>query len=318
MPDDRWVDPWVDLAGRPEASGARPAGIEVVLWDLLDPLPPDATGRHGADVVVPPYMQTDDRLTRLREVQGLRLVQTLTAGYDGLLPMIPPGVILCIATGVHDASTAELAVGLAIASLRGLGQAALDATTGTWGHGTRPSLADRRVLLIGAGSVGSAIASRLAPFEVELTRVASRARDDASGHLHGVDELPALLPDHDVVVLALPLTDATRGLVGKDFLAAMPDGALLVNVARGPVVDTDALLAELTHGRLLAALDVTDPEPLPPDHPLWLAPNLLISPHVGGNTTAFPPRARALLRDQLARLAEGRPLRNVVPIDSPG
>lgn len=315
MPDDRWVDPWVDLAGRPE-SAARPAGVEVILWDLLDPLAPDTVGSRRADVVVTPYMLQDDRLTRLREVEGLRLVQTLTAGYDGLLPMVPPGATLCVATGVHDASTAELAVGLALASLRGLGQAALDATTGTWGHVTRPSLADRRVLLIGSGHVGSAIAARLAPFEVRLTRMASRARDDASGHLHGVEELPALLPDHDLVVLACPLTEATRGLAGPAFLAAMPDGALLVNVARGPVVNTDALLAELTSGRLRAAMDVTDPEPLPPDHPLWRAPNVLISPHVGGDTTAFPPRARALLRDQLTRLAEGRPLRNVVPLPS--
>ena len=226
VPDDRWWTPWVDLAGGPEVRpDQRPPGIEVILWDLLDPPPPDGAGHPRADVVVTPYMLQDDRLTRLREVEGLRLVQTLTAGYDGVLPMVPPGVSLCIATGVHDASTAELAVGLAIASLRGLGQAAVDALTGTWGHGTRPSLADRRVLLIGSGSVGSAIAARLAPFEVTVTRVASRARDDASGHLHGVDELPVLLPDHDVVVLAVPLTEVTRGLVGPAFLAAMPPTA---------------------------------------------------------------------------------------------
>ncbi|MGZ4651107.1 MAG: NAD(P)-dependent oxidoreductase, partial [Kineosporiaceae bacterium] len=132
------------------------------------------------------------------------------------------------------------------------------------------------------------------------------------GHVHAAGELADLLPRHEVVVLAAPLTDATRGMVDARFLAAMPDGALLVNVSRGPVVVTEALLAELASGRLLAALDVTDPEPLPPDHPLWRAPNVLISPHVGGDTTAFPPRARALLRDQLERYAAGRPLRNVV------
>ncbi len=130
--------------------------------------------------------------------------------------------------------------------------------------------------------------------------------------MHGVDELPALLPAHDVVVLAVPLTDATRGVVDAAFLAALPDGALLVNVARGPVVVTDALVAEVTSGRLLAALDVTDPEPLPTDHPLWRAPGVLISPHVGGDTTAFPPRARRLLREQFDRWAAGEPLANVV------
>jgi phosphoglycerate dehydrogenase-like enzyme len=143
--------------------------------------------------------------------------------------------------------------------------------------------------------------------------VGTRARDDDHGHVHGTDELPALLPRHEVVVLACPLTDATRGLVDAAFLAALPDGALVVNVARGPVVVTDALLAELSTGRLRAALDVTDPEPLPPDHPLWRAANVIVSPHVGGDTSAFPPRARALLADQLTRFAAGTPLRNVVP-----
>jgi phosphoglycerate dehydrogenase-like enzyme len=251
----------------------------------------------------------------LPEVEGLRVLQTLTAGYEGIPERLPPGVTLCTAAGVHDASTAELAVGLAIAVLRGLGQAALDATSGTWAHVTRPSLADRRVLLIGSGSVGSAIAARLAPFEVTVTRVASRARDDAAGHLHGPDELPTLLPRHDMVVVACPLTDATRGMVDAEFLAALPDGALVVNVARGPVVVTDDLLAELTTGRLMAAMDVVDPEPLPADHPLWQAPNVLISPHVGGDTSAFPPRARALLLDQLERMLEGRPLRHVIRRD---
>jgi phosphoglycerate dehydrogenase-like enzyme len=306
VPDDRWSDLWTD---RPDG---QPAGLDLVVWDLVGPVPPDADGRPRADVVVAPYMGALEVIARVAEVEGLRLVQTLTAGYDGMPERIPAGVELAIATGVHDASTAELAVGLTLASLRGLGQAAVDATTGTWRHRTLPSLADRRVLLLGVGSVGAAIADRLAPFEVALTRVGNTARDDAGGHVHGTAELPDLLPEHDVVILVTPLTESTRGLVGKQFLAAMPDGALLVNVARGPVVQTDALLAELTTGRLHAALDVTDPEPLPADHPLWTAPNLLISPHVGGDTTAFPTRARALLRDQLERLADGRPLRNLV------
>jgi phosphoglycerate dehydrogenase-like enzyme len=183
---------------------------------------------------------------------------------------------------------------------------------GEWLTGTRPALADRRVLIVGAGRIASAVADRLAPFEVEVTRVGTRARDDDRGHVHAGEELAELLPRHEVVVLACPLTDATRGMVDAAFLAALPDGALVVNVARGAVVVTDALLAEVSSGRLRAALDVTDPEPLPPDHPLWRAPNVLISPHVGGDTTAFPPRARALLKEQLARFAAGHPLLNVV------
>ena len=301
MPDDRWLDPWV--------AGAGPDGIEVRLWDPMEP-PPEPV--DAVEFVVLPYMRPGPVLDRLRDLPGLRVVQTLTAGYDGVLEALPPGVALTTAAGVHDSSTAELAVGLTIGALRGFGDFVRDGTQGRWDGSTRPALADRRVLLIGAGSVGSAIAARLAPFEVSLTRVATRARDDEHGRVHGVDELPALLPQQDVVILVVPLTDGTRGLVDDAFLAALPDGALVVNVARGPVVDTAALVAELATGRLSAALDVTDPEPLPPDHPLWRLPNALISPHVGGNTTAFPPRARALLRDQLERFAAGRPLRNVV------
>jgi phosphoglycerate dehydrogenase-like enzyme len=304
VPDDRWVDLWPD--------GEDP--VDVVVWAMDDDLPPESLPAGARpELVVLPYMDAGAALPRLPTIEGLEVVQTLTAGYDDVLAHLPAGVTLCTAAGVHDSSTAELAVGLAIAALRGLGDFARAQTVGTWLAGTRPALADRRVLLVGgSGSVGGAITDRFAPFEVVLTRVASRARDDARGHVHGVDELPALLPSHDVVVLAVPLSDATRGLVDAQFLAAMPDGALLVNVARGPVVDTDALVVEVTSGRLRAALDVTDPEPLPVDHPLWRAPGVLVSPHVGGDTTAFPPRARRLLRAQFERWAAGEPLANVV------
>jgi phosphoglycerate dehydrogenase-like enzyme len=296
VPDQRWTGLW--------AGGREP--VELSVWDL------HSACRVDPVLVVLPYMDSTPVLHRLPGLASLQVVQTLTAGYEEVLPALPAGVTLANGAGIHDSSTAELAVGLAIAALRGLGEFARAQTTGSWGSGTRTSLADRRVLLIGAGSVGGAIADRLTPFEVVLTRVASRARDDVRGHVHGVDELPALLPHAEVVVLACPLTEATRGLVDAAFLAALPDGALVVNVARGPVVVTEALLAELVAGRLLAALDVTDPEPLPPRHPLWAAPNLLISPHVGGNSTAFPSRGRALLTDQLERFGSGRPLRNVV------
>jgi phosphoglycerate dehydrogenase-like enzyme len=304
VPDERWLGLWRDS---PQPAGSEP--VEVGVWSMDEDLP---AGARRPGFVVLPYLDARRALPRLGSLRGLEVVQSLTAGYDHVLPHLPAGVTLCTAAGVHDASTAELAVGLAIAGLRGIGEFARAQVDGAWRAGTRPALADRRVLLIGAGSVGAAIADRLAPFEVTVTRVASRARDDARGHLHGTGELALLLPEHDVVVLAVPLTDATRGLVDAAFLAAMPDGALLVNVARGPVVVTDALLVEVSTGRLLAALDVTDPEPLPPEHPLWRAPGLLISPHVGGDTTAFPPRARRLLRSQLERWVAGQPLANVV------
>jgi phosphoglycerate dehydrogenase-like enzyme len=299
VPDERWLDLW-----------DGPAPVELALWDVAGEVPGAADG--GPEIVVPPYLGRDLPLARLAELPRLRVVQTLTAGVDDVLPFMPLGVTLCNATGVHDTSTAELTIGLTIAALRGLGDFARAQTTGTWLSSTRTSLADRRVLLIGAGSVGRAILDRLAAFEVSVTRVATTARVDDVGPVHGVGELAQLLRSHDVVILIVPLTPSTRGMVDAAFLAAMPDGALLVNVARGPVVDTEALVAEVSSGRLAAALDVTDPEPLPVDHPLWRAPNVLISPHVGGNSTAFVPRARALLRRQFEAYAAGEPLANVV------
>ena len=178
----------------------------------------------------------------------------------------------------------------------------------------RDSLADKRVLILGYGGIGVAIARRLSGFEVKLTAVASRARggDELVASVHGVEELPVLLPEHDVVVVIVPLSKATTGMVDRRFLASMPDGALLVNVSRGKVVDTDALVEAAGSGRIRAALDVTDPEPLPADHPLWQTPGVLISPHVGGVTTAFTPRAIVLLREQIAAFVGERPLRNVV------
>jgi phosphoglycerate dehydrogenase-like enzyme len=166
------------------------------------------------------------------------------------------------------------------------------------------------VLIVGAGSIGAAICARLAPFEVGLTRVARRPRPEEG--VYGVDDLPRLLPGADVVVLIVPLTAQTRGMVDAAFLARMRDGALLVNAARGPVVDTEALTAELATGRIGAAVDVTEPEPLPPDHPLWKMPNLLLTPHVGGSVRGLLPRAYRLAGDQLRRYVAGEPLINQV------
>lgn len=294
--------------------GAPPDGIELRLWDLTAP-PSDST---DIEVVVPPYLAGARGLPLLAGLPQLKLVQTLTAGYEHALPYLPDGVALANAPGVHDASTAELAVTLTLALLRGLPEFVRAQDEGRWvdddGSIRHRALADRRVLVVGFGGVGRAVARRMLAFETTVTGVATRPRAAAADGVpvHGVADLPELLPRHDVVVLCTPLTDATRGLVDADFLAAMPDGAVLVNVARGPVVDTEALLAELQRGRILAGLDVTDPEPLPSGHPLWHAPGVLISPHAGGATSAFLPRAVALVKDQLDRLSTGRRPRGIV------
>ncbi|MFC5789818.1 hydroxyacid dehydrogenase [Agromyces tardus] len=286
--------------------GGVPEGAEVVVWDLRSSPP----AQH-LDIVVPPYMGAAARLGALAGLD-VRLVQSQSIGYDDVPAALPPGHVFANAASVHETSTAELAVGLAIAAQRGIPDFVRAAAEGRWAPARHASLADRRVLLLGFGGVGQAIEARLAPFEVVLTRVASHARDDEHGRIHGIDELPALLPEAEIVIVGVPLTDATTGLVDAAFLAALPDGALVVNVARGPVADTEAILAEAASGRLRFALDVTDPEPLPEGHALFALPNVLISPHVGGATSAMIPRMARLLRDQIERMLRGDEPRNVV------
>ncbi|MGK5531699.1 2-hydroxyacid dehydrogenase [Streptomyces sp. URMC 129] len=291
-----------------------PESLTYLRWDGTGDFPADPA--RCAFYTVPYLKGTEVAVRPLARMTGVRVVQTLTAGVDHMLPalpLLPSGAQLCNAGELHNTSTAELALALILAAQRGIPGAVRAQAEERWSPAFRPSLADRRVLLVGYGGIGAAIEERLLPFDVaEVIRVASRPRTAPRGPVHGIGELPGLLPRAEVVVLATPLTEATRGLAGADFLARMPDGALLVNVARGPVVDTGALLAELASGRLRAALDVTDPEPLPPGHPLWHAPGVLITPHVGGPSTAFHPRAARLLRAQLARFAAGEPLRYVV------
>lgn len=286
-------------------------GVEVLTWDLTQPHPRQDELR----LVVPPY-QTSLRVgDRLRGLERLQVVQLLTAGYEQLLADVPEGVTLCNAAGVHDASTAELAVALTLASMRRIPEFHAAQADSSWASPRIwPALADRRVLLVGYGQIGRAIARRLAPFEVSITSVATQARagDDLVDRVAAIDELPDLASSHDVLILIVPLTGRTRRLVDASLLARMPDGGIVVNVARGPVVDTDALRAECASGRLRAALDVTDPEPLPPGHPLWTTPGVLITPHVGGATTAMRPRALRLLRNQLEALRDGHDLVNVV------
>ncbi len=298
MPVHAWV-PYDDVLP------SLPQSLKVDVYDGVGEAPKSI---DDVNLYVLPYTFGLAARELIGQMPRLAVVQTLTAGYEHVLPHLPDGVTLCNAAGVHDASTAELAMALILASLRGIPGFVRDQDRAQWRHARRESLADRTVLILGHGGIGAAVERRLAGFEVEIIRVARRARDG----VHAISELPDVLPRADIVVVCVPLTDDTRGLVDADFLARMPDRALLVNVARGAVVDTGALLAELNSGRLRAALDVTDPEPPPPDHPLWKAPGLLLSPHVGGNSTAFEPRAKRLIIEQLTRYAAGEPLANVV------
>jgi len=288
-----------------------PPGVRLVEWGMATGLPLDVAGEVDG-VVVPHYLNDPEAFARLLDLPRLSFVQLPSAGYEHMLPHLPDGVALGNGRGVHDDETAELAIALVLASLRGLDECMRQQTNAVWAPQMRPSLADRRVMVLGHGSIGTAIADRLVPFRVDLVRVARTARDEPTGHVHGTDELAALLPTVDVVIVIVPLTPETEHLVDAEFLARMPDGALLVNVARGKVVDTAALLVELESGRLRAALDVTDPEPLPPEHRLWHAPGVIITPHEGGNTTATSSRMLALVQSQLVRLAAGEPPANVV------
>ncbi len=309
MADDVLLLPWHDH--RTSLGGATD-DLEVHVWAEGETAPSDdVLGR--VTFYVPQYLGGRVALEAMARMTALRTVQSLWAGVDAVWPYVPERVALHNAAGVHDASTAELAVGLALARLRGLDEFARNQTSGSWLPRRNDSIADKRVLILGFGRIGQAIEQRLAGFECEVVRVARGARTLEDGrHVHAMSELPDLLPAVDVVILILPATPETVGLVDSSFLARMKHGALLVNVARGPVVVTDDLVAALHQGQVRAALDVTDPEPLPADHPLWSAPGVLISPHVGGNSSAFEPRARRLVAAQIRRLRAGEPLDNLL------
>jgi phosphoglycerate dehydrogenase-like enzyme len=304
--EDQMLSVSLPDAALADALGTVPAGVQLLRWDMTGPPPADRI-----DVVVTPYVPGQDHLRRLAGVHT-RLVQAQYLGYDGVAEALPPGHTYANAVDVHETSTAELALALTLAMQRGIGDfvraAGVRVPEPTW----YPSLADCRVLLIGYGGVGRAIEARLAPFEVDLVRVARTARDDERGHIHGIADLPALLPSCEVVVVGVPLTADTVHLVDDAFLAALPDGALVVNVARGRVADTAAILKTARTGRLRFALDVTDPEPLPVDHELLTLPNVLISPHAGGMSSAMLPRIARLVRRQIDLLLSGAEPVNVV------
>ena len=270
--------------------------------------PLDSSDLSTINFYVPSYMGGATALAYAAKMPNLEVLQMPNAGYDDALAYVRPGLTLCNASGVHDASTAELAVGLSLASRRGFPEFIRDQVAGTWNHRRFTSLSDSKIGVIGFGSIGKQVVKNLSGFDVTVTSFSKSGRDGSIK----IDELDKHLPNLDIVILILPLTDESRHMFNKERLAKMKDGALIVNVARGPIIETEALIAELNSGRLHAALDVTDPEPLPAGHPLWSAKNLLLVPHVGGNSTAFEPRGRKLVESQLALLADGKPLNNIV------
>jgi len=257
---------------------------------------------------VPTYLGGRPALELTKKMPNLKVLQVPNAGYDDAMEFLRPGITLCNGRGIHDDSTAELAVGLTIASLRGFATFVRDQDKGEWVNKNYDSINDRKIGIVGFGSIGSTIARMLSGFSVEIVAFTQSGRDNTIA----ITDLDKHLPSLDVVILILPLTKESKHLFDARRLALMKDGALLVNVARGPIVDTDALIKELNSGRITAGLDVTDPEPLPKGHPLWSAKGVLISPHVGGNSSAFEKRARRLIESQLNLLAQGKPLNNII------
>lgn len=257
---------------------------------------------------VPRYMGGKKASDLILKMPALKVVQSPNAGVEDLLNILPSGVTLCNAAGVHDASTAELAIGLTIAARRGFASFAKDQANEIWGHKTSRSLADSRVGVVGYGNIGKLIVKQLGNFSVEVIAFSRSGRDGA----RPMSEFDQVLPTLDVLILILPLTTESHHLLDKKRLSMLKDGATLINVARGQIVDPLALVAELESGRIFAGLDVTDPEPLPKGHPLWSAPNVIITPHVGGDTSAFESRGRKLVEDQIRRWVNGEPLINVV------
>ncbi|MFD5827170.1 2-hydroxyacid dehydrogenase [Lentzea sp. NPDC060358] len=280
-------------------------GVRPVRYTAGEPLPADGL---DAEVLVPRFLAGTDPRDVFAQLPNLKLVQLLSAGAENFVGRVPDGVLLSTCRGAHGGSTAEWAIGALIAIYRDFFVFDRARAEGRWDYHLTDTLQDKEVLVVGAGDLGEQLRRRLEPFDATATLVGRTARDG----VHGVDELPELLPRFDAVVVFTPMTEETRHLVDAKFLAAMKDGAILVNGARGPVVDTGALLAELTSGRLRAALDVTDPEPLPADHPLWTAPGLFLTPHVAGSCTGHTRRAYAVVASEIARYVGGERPRNLV------
>jgi len=295
--------PWQDIVDR-----LRLPGIEPILWHI-DEDPNDAP---EADVLVTERPSNPELRSRVSRIKGLKHVHLLSIGYEWVLEHLPEQVSLTNSKGAVEDATAEHCLTLVLASLRQLPQVGKQQRERQWTRTWTGSLHGSKVVLLGAGGVGSEIRSRLVPFKpAELSSFARTERVHEQGHpIYSLDRLWDFLPTADVVIVALPHTPETEQLIDAEFLSAMKDGSLLVNVGRGPILNTDALLPELQAGRLHAALDVTDPEPLPANHALWSAPNCIITPHMAGDTGQFISLVSELAVNQVIAFAHGGKLAN--------
>lgn len=287
------------------AAVSRLDGVRALRFHIGEPLP---AGAEDAEILVPGFLVGFEAVRMVHTLPKLRLVQLLTAGAESWVGKVPEGVRVSIARGAHGASTAEWAMTGLLTVYREFIEFAVAQREHRWTQHQTDTLHGKRILIVGAGNLAEELQRMLAPFDTTVTLVGTTAREG----VHGVDELPSLLGDFDAVVLMVPVTSQTTGMVDAAFLARMADGAILVNAARGPVVRTDDLLAELQSGRLRAILDVTDPEPLPAEHPLWDAPGLLLTPHVGGSSRGSMQRGWAIATEEIARYLAGEPPRNLV------
>jgi phosphoglycerate dehydrogenase-like enzyme len=284
--------------------GELPAEVDLHLIARGAPLESDI---DRAQFLVPPYNSLP-LLERLASMRELRVIQAVSAGIEWLLPWVPDGVTLCNARGTRDLAVAEWVIAVILTMEKRLLELASHQRQERWRPQLLAELAGKRALVLGYGSVGERIANRLTALDIQVRAVASRER----AGVHGVDALQRLLPDAEIVVLAVPLTQQTQGLFDERMLTLMRPGALLVNVSRGAVLDTAALVERLSAGHIRAALDVTDPEPLPPGHPLWRAAGVLITPHLAGDTPQSEERVYRLIGDQIRRYVNGQPLLNVI------
>jgi phosphoglycerate dehydrogenase-like enzyme len=284
--------------------GSLPDGVEVNVVPRSGPLPAEF---YEAEFLVPPF-GSRRVLEALPSMGGLRVIQANSAGVEWLLPHVPHGVTLCNARGTRDVAVAEWVAAVILAMTKELLRWSGRQEAEAWGSGLLDELAGTRVLIVGYGSIGRAVEERLVPFGVRVDRIARRPREGVAA----VEQLWERLPVADVVVLLLPSLPATNGLFGEETLARMKEGALLVNAGRGTAVDTDALVSAVRKGRIRAALDVTDPEPLPAGHPLWRLPGVLLTPHIAGDSLESERRVYRLVGEQVRRYLEGEPLLNVV------
>lgn len=295
-----------DAIGRAILTGI--SGVEVTPYDPTDSALDQV--QRSADILIPPYRGSHRPIPFLAQLPTLRMVQLLSAGVDEWMPHVPREVTLASARGAHAGPVSEWVLSAILAQLRQWPALVRFQDASVWAHRRfhADTLAGKRALIIGAGRIGVAVAQKLMAFEAVSTLVASVAREG----VHGPDEIPDLIAGQDIVVVTAPLTDRTFGLVNADFLAAMDDGALLVNAGRGQIVDTDSLLAELESGRLRAALDVTDPEPLPAEHPLWKCRGAIISPHSARTVPGTNKLCYEVAAQQIASFVKGEVPSNAV------